>query len=42
VTAAHDADELNALAAALERIANGTDAATPIAWRLRQLVLTRD
>ena len=39
VTAAHEPEELNALAAALERIAQGEVAAT-ITWRLRQLVLT--
>ena len=42
VTASHDAAELDALAAALERIATGTDEAPPITWRLRQLVLTAD
>jgi SAM-dependent methyltransferase len=39
VTASHEIEELNAMAAALERIAQG-EARTPIAWRLRQLVLT--
>ncbi len=41
VTASHDAEELNALAAGLERIAQGEAEAT-ITWRLRQLVLTGD
>jgi trans-aconitate 2-methyltransferase len=39
VTAAHEPAELNALAASLERIAQGGDSA-PITWRLRHLVLT--
>jgi len=39
VTASHDAEELNALASGLERIAQGEAEAT-ITWRLRQLVLT--
>jgi trans-aconitate 2-methyltransferase len=39
VTASHDPDELNTLAAALERIAQGETEATST-WRLRQLVLT--
>ena len=39
VTEAHEPEELNALAAALERIATGAESA-PITWRLRQLVLT--
>lgn len=39
VTAAHGPEELNALAAALERIAQGEEQAT-ITWRLRHLVLT--
>ena len=39
VTAVHEPEELNALAAPLERIAQGEVAAT-ITWRLRQLVLT--
>jgi SAM-dependent methyltransferase len=39
VTASHDAEELNALAAGLERLAQGDVEAT-ITWRLRQLVLT--
>lgn len=39
VTATHDAAELDAIAAALERIASGADEAAPIAWRLRQIVL---
>lgn len=41
VTAAREPEELNALAAALERIAQGETEAT-ITWRLRHLVLTRD
>jgi trans-aconitate 2-methyltransferase len=40
VTASHEPEELNALAAALARIAQGKDEAQPITWRLRQLVLT--
>jgi len=40
VTAAHDPEEPDALAASLERIAQGEAEAT-IAWRLRHLVLTR-
>jgi trans-aconitate 2-methyltransferase len=39
VTAAHEPEELNALAASLERIAKGGNSA-PITWRLRHLVLT--
>jgi trans-aconitate 2-methyltransferase len=39
VTEAHEREELNALAAALERIATGAEVA-PITWRLRHLVLT--
>lgn len=39
VTASHDAEELNALAASLERIAQGEAEVPPITWRLRQLVL---
>jgi trans-aconitate 2-methyltransferase len=39
VTEAHEPEELNALAAALERIATGAESA-PITWRLRHLVLT--
>jgi trans-aconitate 2-methyltransferase len=39
VTASHEPEELNALAAGLERIAQGEVEAT-ITWRLRQLVLT--
>ena len=38
VAASHDAEELNALASGLERIAQGEAEAT-ITWRLRQLVL---
>ena len=39
VTASHEAEELNALAASLERIAQGETEAK-ITWRLRHLVLT--
>jgi SAM-dependent methyltransferase len=39
VTGSHDPEELNALAASLERIAQGETEAT-ITWRLRHLVLT--
>jgi trans-aconitate 2-methyltransferase len=39
VTASHDAAELDAIATALERIAQGEVEAT-ITWRMRQLVLT--
>jgi SAM-dependent methyltransferase len=40
VTDAHEPAELHALAASLERIAQGEDAAPPLTWRLRHLVLT--
>jgi SAM-dependent methyltransferase len=40
VTASHEPEELNALAASLERIAQGEAEAPPITWRLRHLVLT--
>ena len=40
VTSSHDPEELQALASALERIAQSEAEAQPIAWRLRQLVLT--
>jgi SAM-dependent methyltransferase len=40
VTAVHDAEELDTVATALERIATGTEPAPPITWRLRQIVLT--
>jgi SAM-dependent methyltransferase len=40
VTGSHDAEELNALAAALERVAQGEAEAPAVTWRLRQLVLT--
>ena len=40
VAVAHDPDELNALAAALERIATGAEPGAPITWRLRHLALT--
>jgi trans-aconitate 2-methyltransferase len=39
VTASHEPEELNALAASLERIAQGEVEAPPPTWRLRQLVL---
>jgi trans-aconitate 2-methyltransferase len=39
VTGSHDPEELNALAAGLERIAQGETETQPPIWRLRQLVL---
>jgi SAM-dependent methyltransferase len=39
VTDAHGTEELDQLAAALERIATGTEPAAPITWRMRHLVL---
>jgi hypothetical protein len=41
VTGSHDPEELNAMAASLERIAQGEAQAQPITWRLRHLVLTQ-
>jgi SAM-dependent methyltransferase len=40
VTEAHDAAELDALAAALERVATSGEESPPITWRMRQIVLT--
>jgi trans-aconitate 2-methyltransferase len=40
VTASHGPEELNALASALERVAQGEAEAPAVAWRLRQLVLS--
>jgi SAM-dependent methyltransferase len=40
VTDAHAAEELDRLAAALERIAAGTEPAASITWRMRHLALT--
>ena len=40
VAASHDAEELNALASGLERIAQGEAEAPPVTWGLRQLVLS--
>jgi trans-aconitate 2-methyltransferase len=42
VADAHDPAELNSMAAALERIAQGEEEAQPLTWRLRHLVLTAD
>jgi SAM-dependent methyltransferase len=40
VAAAHEPAELNAIAASLERLAQGEAPAPPLTWRLRHLVLT--
>ncbi|HEY2478598.1 MAG TPA: class I SAM-dependent methyltransferase [Solirubrobacterales bacterium] len=42
VAAAHDAEELDEVAAGLERIASGEGGSSPITWRMRQIVLTRE
>jgi trans-aconitate 2-methyltransferase len=40
VTAAHDAAELDAIAAGLGRVATAPEDAAPITWQMRQIVLT--
>jgi trans-aconitate 2-methyltransferase len=42
VTAAHTRDDLDAVAADLDRIANGAGDPAPITWRMRQISLTAD